>query len=238
MTTSITGYHLAILCHKFRNRGRRFVSSILLQEDFTLPRHLTIFYCDPKDRAALESVADKLDNVQYNNLTLEFSCVPETKVMERSSWFSRLKNTEHLSHVVYTDCDLWFPPLFWKDHTESLEQLTPGYWSTYVWEIAYDHAEEFVHDTRIIKEGDLRRLTTYYRHNSCQGAVGHFQCVPISMSNYPCKYGLKSVAQMDHTFFKQALAMSSDKTKERRIGTVPAYHLGHPLCWKGTAQVL
>jgi hypothetical protein len=237
----VDGFHLVFLCHRFGRRGRHFVDSILRQED-SPHIELTGFYCEDEDAVHLGSpyAGDAPDKLQSTKRTLfqvpperaklTLFQIPEHRIMERSVLFSMVE--PQCSHVVFIDCDLWFPPKFWQSYARALQDAPHGYWSAYVLDIPYDEAEPLVSRPQL-SEIDLFRRHAGMRYPHQSGAVGHFQCVPAELAKYPA-HRLASVAKIDDAFAQWAIGRSVDKCRERRLPSLCAYHLGHPYCWEGT----
>jgi hypothetical protein len=233
LSTHVSGFHLVALCHRFGRRGRAFAASIAKQVGNSFPIHITCFYSDALD--AKYFVEGLLSGQSAPRLTLVQ--VDASRIMQRALHFSSVQLDHFCSHVVYLDCDLWFPPNFWQEYGETVQRELPGYWSTWVLDTEIATAEVFSNDWGSLHEELFRRECTGVRHNGFHGTVGHFQCVPKALAAYPRDY-IKAVNRADEEFSRQAIKMSPDKRMERRIGKVRAYHLNHPQCWTGSAEQL
>ncbi len=225
----VTGFNLIFLCHKFSRRGARFIQSLWNQDEHCPPLLLTGFYADDADAAALLPLATEHSGKHKLQL---FQADPE-RVMERSVLFSMVTPPEHISHGVFTDCDLWFPPDFWGSYAAALRQKAYGYWGSYVLHIPYDKAEDLLAMQNPTEDEYLSRVQEI-RYPKQQGGVGHFQCVPRDLCQYPA-HRFASVSKIDDAFAQWALDRSEDKNPERRLLSRAAYHLGHPYAWEGTS---
>lgn len=233
MTHEVTGFHLVVLCHRFRRRARVFLDSLLRQSGNPYKLHLTIFYSEEEDGKLLHEMLPP-DGL----LTRDLFEIPEHRIMERSVLFSSITPHHDCSHVVYTDCDLWFPDTFWYWYGNALEEVAWGYWSAYVREIQYVAAEEILNKRRLYYD-DLSYIADEgFKYDDIHGMVGHFQCVPKGLAKYPA-HRLASVCSVDYHFAKQAVAQSQDFSEERRLPHVPyIFHFGHPYSWEGTEVIL
>lgn len=225
---NVTGFSLIFLCHKFSRRGARFLQSLWNQDETCPPLLLTGFYADDADAAAL--LLAKGPHSSRHRLEL-FQADPE-RVMERSVLFSMIEPPEHISHAVFTDCDLWFPPDFWGSYAIALRQKSFGYWGSYVLHIPYDEAEVLL-KMESPGEEEYHKRVQEIRYPKQQGGVGHFQCVPRELCKYPA-HRFASVSKVDDAFAQWAIGKSVDKIPERRLESRAAYHLGHPYSWEGT----
>jgi hypothetical protein len=224
----VTGLNLIALCHKFSNRARSFSHSLSKSEKVPIPIILTIFYCDNDDKDKIE------EGLSSGHLKVEthFIQVKEERIMQRALHFNSWNPPKGVSHCVYLDVDLWFPTFFWSDYICMVAKEKRGYWSAKVRNISFEKSEELLKNWRKLDESTLKMHATTLRHNAWQGRVGHFQCIPTGMLRYPPD-PIKAVNQADDTFAQQALALSLDKRRERRIGSYELFHFDHPHSWEG-----
>ena len=227
--TNVTGFHLFVLCHRFGMRGRAFANSVSSQDNNPYHLHVTAFYCEPED-AHLIAEGTAAGN---SPVELTFTHIPEHRVMQRALHFHQAKYDQDCSHVVFTDCDLWFPPSFFADYGKALEHESPGYWSTCVMNIPQDSCDRFLEEWDSLSEECLADAAEGVRHDGFNGTVGHFQCVPAQLVRY-AEDQICAVNRADEVFSKTAIAASDDKRRDRRIGPCPLYHFDHHSCWTGT----
>jgi hypothetical protein len=176
-----TGFHLVILCHRFGRRGRAFAASLARQILNPYEMRLTCFYSEEQDAHYL------LEGASSGNSPLVVTTVrvPPDRIMQRAIHFSSVRHEDRCSHVVYLDGDLWFPPDFWRCYGHALAQESPGYWSAHVMETPTETAERLTDDWQHLTEKHFRRHSEGPRHDRFAGKVGHFQCVPRELANYP-----------------------------------------------------
>jgi hypothetical protein len=228
----ITGFSLFVLCHHFGRRGRAMVSSIAKQRDCPVPLHLNVFYSRAEDAHLI--VDGAVDGPAPPRLTLIH--VPENRIMQRAMHFSEAHLMHTLSHTVFCDADLWFPPLFWRSYAEALRAESMGYWSCRIRDIPYEPSEAALEQWRDLAESDLEGRVSNIRHDVWQGSVGVFQCIPRTLVAYP-QDSRSSVEGMDLRFSELAKQQSLNHRLERRVGSLYAYHFNHPPCWTGTGGV-
>jgi hypothetical protein len=229
----VRGFHLVALCHRFGLRGRAFATSIAQQVSNPYPIVLTVFYNEPHDAdLILQGALKGADTPGIN-----FVRVPSEHIMRRASHYFGTVPDPRCSHTVFLDADLWFPPHFWRTYGEAIGREAPGYWSCRVTNIKLDGANELITRWCDLSEEVILSYQAGERHSSYQGRVGHFQCIPSGLVEYPNSdfYG---VNRWDEVFAERALHHSIDKRSERRIGTCPAYHFDHPWCWTGSNDLL
>lgn len=234
----VDGFHIVFLCHRFRRRARLFLDSLKGQQSCPYTLHLTAFYTEEADGAFLH---ESLDGVVFNSnfpMSVDIHEIPQHRIMERSVLFSSITPADGCSHVIYTDCDLWFPQRFFFWYGLQLQKMPKGYWSAYVYEVPNHLAEELVAIDRPTGiEFETRRYEEF-RYTDINGRAGHFQCVPKELAKYPA-HRLSSVSKVDYWFAQWAIEHSDSDRHERRLEhTEPLYHLGHPYCWEGTDKQL
>lgn len=228
------GFHMLVMCHKFGRRARAFMQSLVEQQNMEFDIEVNMFFSRKQDlELAYEGWAD---THAAHSRRIDFRPYPidERHIMHRAQLFSLFTQFSVLRDwVLYTDCDLWFPPTFFADYARALEVREPGYWSAWIEDISEDDAELLLPRWRSLTDATLRKYSCGPRYDWGKGTAGHFQCVPHSLANYPPSK-IKGVSQADDQFARWAKSQSPDKSDERRIGAVRAYHLGHPYSWEGT----
>lgn len=229
----VTGFHLFALCHRFGRRGRAFAASLANQVDSPYPIHLTIFYCDPVDATLVLEGA--LQGKHPPTLTLRQ--IPEHRIMQRAIYFASAHSSPECSHIVYLDSDLWFPKDFWSSYGEAVSREPAGYWSSFVRDVPFATSESLLSRWQDLQEEALQSQASGLRYDHFQGRVGHFQCVPSGLTRYPLDW-INAVNRADETFARQAIELSLDCRRERRLGARSAYHFDHPDCWTGTSTLL
>lgn len=225
-----TGFSLFTLCHNFPRRCRAMLNSLVSQKGCPVPIELTVFYNAAEDVAVL---TEGLRGAKGEPPLLTLRQVPADSIMQRALLYSAAHDLHGLSHTVFVDADLWFPPEFWQTYTEAINGEVPGYWSCRVMNVPYTEAEGCLARWETLKESDLRGVSNGRRWDKFRGRVGHFQCVPRGLVPYPA-IALNAVCETDLEFSRMAVERSGDKRSERRICAVPAYHLDHPEVWYGT----
>jgi len=208
------------------------VRSLSRQQDLTVPIHLIVFHHRAEDAQLLQ---DGFVDAP-STLTLKFVPLPENRILQRALHFSEAHRMHSLSHTVFFDSDLWFPPSFWSGYAEALSCELPGYWSCPVLELPLSKAELLLEDWNTLTQHRLEGLSTGPRYARHGGKVGTFQCIPRGLVDYPAD-PRASVAGLDIRFAEVALDHSLDRRDERRIGKIPAYHFDHPHSWEGTGGV-
>jgi hypothetical protein len=225
----VTGFSLYTLCHFFGRRGRAMASSLARQEGCDIPLQLTVFYSRPEDaRHVLEGV---VDGPHPPRVTFEY--VAPGDALKKAQHYSKAQDMHALSHTVFVDADLWFPPHFWKEYAAVLNRHEPGYWSCRVMNVPFQTAEDLVVDWTHLSAERLALHASGERYGYANGSVGHFQCIPRILEVY-ADDGVAAVNRTDTRFSAGAIARSGDPRVERRIGSAVAYHLDHPWCWTGT----
>jgi hypothetical protein len=232
MTAPVTGFALFVLCHYFGRRGRAMARSLAGQVGCPVPLELWVFHSRPEDAALLE---EGLAEGPFR-LSMTKIQVPPDRIMQRAVHFSEAHQMHGLSHTVFIDADLWFPPDFWARYVAAIEGETPGYWSCRVMNIPYLLAESMLNGWMEISLEKLDQVATGRRLDEQAGRAGHFQCIPKDLTPYP-SIPVQSVGHTDTAFSKAAIDLSMNKRTDRRISDVPAYHLGHPRFWEGTRGV-
>ncbi len=206
--------------------------SLARQEGFKLPIHLTVFHNRPEDaRFVAEGAADG-----PSSPSLTFIEVPDERIMQRALHFSEAHRMHGLSHTVFFDVDLWFPPGFWAAYASVLATESPGYWSCRVMNIPYPESEAFVNQWTEITQERLEGVAAGRRLDQYGGKVGHFQCIPRNLAVYPAD-PLQAVHSVDLAFSATAIERSIERRSERRISRTPAYHFDHPQSWEGTRGI-
>lgn len=231
----VTGFSLICICHNFARRGRAFVRSLAAQVGAP-PLNLYVYFANHSDETMLwQGIIDQ------GSVKLATIKVPESEILNRSKWFRNCCDKSHQlqgSHVIFTDCDLWFPSGFFKEYAAALEEVESGYWSAMVLQIDEQSAQKQLQTwdkitARSLRDEMVDRGGLAPRHPQAKGSVGHFQCIPAGFHEYPEKIG-NSVAGPDGEFAYQCRAKMKDRRHERRIGSA-AFHLGHPeRMWNGT----
>lgn len=225
---SVTGFSLFVLCHDFGRRGRAMARSLARRAESDLPLELTVFYHRTEDaqlvtEGALDGPAPTL---------LRLIPVPPGDILRRAMLFSRAHRMHGLSHTVFCDSDLWFPPAFWKQYAAAIRGESPGYWSCCVMNIPWDSSETFVDQWTAITPEALEAEAEGRRYDKYGGQVGHFQCIPRELVEYPSNQRA-GVSETDLEFSKIAITQSACRRDERRLGP-RAYHFDHPPVWEGT----
>jgi len=231
MSNHTTGFSLFVLCHFFGRRGRAMARSIAHRADRDFPLELTVFYNRAEDAHHVAEGA--LDGPSPP--TLRLIPVPAEEILRRAILFSRAHRMHELSHTVFCDADIWFPPDFWGRYAEAIRAQDPGYWSCRVMNIPRDVSETFVDQWTSITPEGLEAKAAGRRYDTYAGQVGHFQCIPRDLANYPAD-PRAGVSQTDLEFSRLAIARSACRRDERRIGPC-AYHFDHPPVWEGTGGV-
>ncbi len=230
--TPVTGFALFTLCHSFGRRGRAFARSIARQSGCPAPLALTVFYSRPEDgRQVAQGFGEDLPRE-----ALTLCRVPEELAMRRGLHFAQAHTMHRLSHTVFVDADLWFPPTFWKEYTAAVESETVGYWSCRVMNVPLPSAEGFVDRWEEIAPEALDAVARERRLDRYAGKVGHFQCIPRDLLQYPAD-PRPAVHSVDLAFSKVAIEQSVDRRSERRISRIPAFHFDHPPSWEGTGGI-
>jgi len=206
--------------------------SIAQQIGCSIPIELAVFYNRAEDATLLAEGA----TLGPNPPKLTLVHVRDQDILRRALLFSEAHRIHTHSHTVFADADLWFPPTFWATFAQALAVEKPGYWSCRVLNIALEKMEKHLEQWQNISEDRLNADVEGTRYDAYAGQVGHFQCVPRDLLEYPATKMI-GVEQVDLSFAKLAVSRSQDTRSERRIGTVPAYHLDHPPSWKGTGGV-
>lgn len=229
MPTTVTGFSLFMLCHDFGRRGRSMACSLARQVDLEVPIYLTVLHCNPEDAHLVgEGAAEG-----PTPLSVRFVQIDEGRILRRALLFSECKAAQPVSHVVFLDADLWFPPEFWREYTRALRGELPGYWSCRVMNIPFPLSEEFIDGWRDLDARRLEEASDGRRLDSYGGRVGHFQCIPSGLVRYPAD-PLPAVHTVDLAFAADAVARSEDQRFERRICRVGAFHFDHLHSWEGT----
>jgi hypothetical protein len=232
-SVDVTGFHLFALCHRFGLRGRAFARSLAEQRDNPYRLHLTVFYSEPEDASLVLEGATSGGRPPV----VTFIHVPEERIMQRALLFMIAQASSDCSHTVFLDCDLWFPPQYFRNFGDALSREAAGYWSCYVKDIERERADRFVESWREITADLLETASCGPRHDGWKGKVGHFQCIPTGLVAYPEDH-IHAVNRADEVFARKALERSQDDRDERRIGAIAAYHFDHPSCWSGTESRL
>lgn len=234
----VSGFVIWAMCYKFEKRLRLFLKSLYEQQDMSVPIYLNLFIengIQLPDSMPLD-YEKKVDRV-YSHVTRS----SREQLLRRAELFSlHLDEDDHtLSHTIFTDCDLWFPPQFFNQYAKAIDAEAPGYWSACVKDILPDDADLLVDAWQKVDSDTMERYALPgYRYDHGHGTAGHFQCVPTMMASYP-DTKIHGVSQADHQFANWAISESADKRIERRISeSCPAYHLGHPYSWEGTDKQL
>jgi hypothetical protein len=226
-------FHLIGLCHRFGRRARAFAHSLATQASTDVQLHLTVFYSDASDaRLILEGATSGRRSPEISLIR-----VPPETIMQRAIHFAHARIDDSCSHTVFLDTDLWFPQTFWQDYSEALDLEVPGYWSCRVKEIDARPADLLVDAWAGLTVETLEAVSVGVRHDSFNGMVGHFQCIPTRLLPYPAD-AIRAVNRADEIFAVRAVALSRDGRPDRRIGKTSAFHLGHPFCWAGTSALL
>jgi len=206
--------------------------SLSWQKGCSIPFHLFVFYNAGEDaRLVLEGLSEG-----PRPPTVTMIHVPAERVLQKALHFSQAHTMHSFSHTVFVDADLWFPPEFWAEYVSALSGESPGYWSCRVMNIPLPGAEGFINDWKGISQCQLGGATEGRRYDRYSGHVGHFQCVPRDLMAYPPD-PRPSVDTVDLLFSEAAIALSSNRRVERRIGRIGAYHMDHPPSWNGTNGV-
>lgn len=224
--------NIVFMCYRFGRRLQPFMLSLLNQRAIQgINLHVTFYYERDEDCRAM---TDVLNIGGCADHTIYFE--KRTEVLKRAKLFaSHVVPSDRISHVIFTDCDLWFPPFFLRHYINTLQTHPQGYWSTYIKEIEEADAEMLLHVWRDLDEDTLRPYASRHpRYNTGMGMAGHFQCVPRELCEYPCGEE-QTVEIYDHKFALWAVERSLNKQTDRRIGEVPLYHFGHPFSWHGTS---
>lgn len=206
--------------------------SLALQVDCPVPLALTVFHARPEDK---ELVAEGVV-LPFSPVIIAFCEVPRERILQRALHFSEAHRMHSLSHTVFLDSDLWFPPTFWAAYAAAVEAETRGYWSCRVMNVPPPEAEGFVERWAEITPEALDAVARERRLDRYGGKVGHFQCIPRDLNEYPAD-PLPAVHTVDLAFSKAAIQRSVDRRSERRISRTPAYHFDHPHCWEGTGGI-
>jgi hypothetical protein len=223
------GFSLYALCHHFGLRGRAMARSLACQAGCSVPLELTVFFSRTEDARLVEEGATDGPRPPL----LRMIEVPRERIMQRAMHFSGAHEMHDLSHTVFFDADLWFPPEFWAAYALAVESESPGYWSCRVMDVPSSDCDAFVQRWKEITEERLKQVTTGRRLDFQAGKAGHFQCIPRDLAAYPPDPA-PSVIKTDLAFSAAAVDRSYDKRTDRRISKVPAYHLDHPYSWEGT----
>lgn len=225
----ITGFSLFALCHFFGLRGRAMVHSLASQTGCDVPIRLTVFY---NRQADADLLLEGALGAQAS-LDLRVVHVPAEKVLQRAMHFALAGTMHDLSHTVFCDMDLWFPPPFWAEYLSALRVQPRGYWSCRVMNVPLPEANRYVNQWGTITEGALKERDVGRRYDCHTGHAGNFQCIPRGLVSYPAdpRVGVEGV---DLEFAKLAIEHSESKAVERRLGKICAYHLDHPMSWFGT----
>lgn len=212
----LTGFAIFTLCHHFGRRARAMARSLALQVQFEVPICLTVFHQNAKDRDAIEQGL----STQSRRLGVRFIEIRGEAIMQRAVHFSDAHRMHTFSHTVFMDADLWFPPNFWMCYASAIASRPAGYWSCSIMDIPLSRAEALADQWEQITHETIRSFSVSRRHDSYQGRVGTFQCIPRALTNYPTS-SIMGVGGTDLTFSEVAVAHSADSTSERRIGEVP-----------------
>ncbi len=203
--------------------------SLSIQEGCKVPLHLTVFYNRPEDaRLVFEGAM-----AGPNPPQLTFVRVPSDEVLRKAKHYSRAQDMHALSHTVFVDADLWFPPGFWKDYAAELGDHPAGYWSCRVVNVPFQSAETLMSEWSNLSEKRIAPHVSGERYGYANGSVGHFQCIPRHLEVYRDD-GISAVNRTDTRFASNAIERSADPRIDRRLGVLTAYHLDHPWCWTGT----
>lgn len=225
----VSGFSLFVLSHNFGRRARAMVRSLALQESCPVPIHLTVFYSNQGEANLINE--GRINGFDFPHVRLVR--IDNKRIMQRAMHYSTANHS--LSHTVFCDADLWYPGDFWRKYTEAVQAAASGYWSCQVLDIPFERAEQVVQNDQWegIRRELLDPLSSGIRNDGYQGRVGVFQCIPKDLLQYPEDLR-HSVETLDLVFSDKALELSEDKRPDRRIGLVPAYHLGHPYTHYGT----
>lgn len=222
----VTGVSLFALCHNFGRRARAMMRSLSYQIACPVPIKVTIFYSRPQDAALIrEGVSGPLE--------YELKQIPADQIMKRGLHFSKAHEMHDLSHTVFFDVDLWFPPTFWVGFVGELSRRTPGYFSCKVMNIPWPISEVNVDDWKNIDARSLERLVDKVRNDPFRGRAGSFQCIPRDLAVYPAD-PRPSVDYVDLMFADLAIPRSETKVEDWRVDKVHVYHFDHPMVWAGT----
>jgi hypothetical protein len=231
--SQVTGFHLVCLCYRFAHRARAFAASIARQTGNPYSMHLTCFYTERIDAHHILEGLTAGDNTP----SLSLRRIEASRIMQRAMHFSSLLPDDRYSHTVFLDCDLWFPPSFWHRYGEAVSCELPGYWSAHIMDTDSDCGKQLANEWDVLTELSIAARSNGIRHDGFNGMVGHFQCVPSQIAKYP-EDSTHAVNGADEVFARQAIEKSVDKRRDRRIGSVCAYHLGHPSYWTGSPEQL
>ncbi len=229
----ITGLTIYATCHNFGIRGRSFIASLAAQQGVSFPIDVDVFYARERDQQLMQEGWETVNNA--GAISLRFLQVPAETIMRRADLFATVVPTNNNSHVLYTDCDLWFPPTFFANYADELRRMPAGYWSSYVMDISDDDSRVLLEYWNRINEGSLAKYACPEpRYDWGKGVAGHFQCVQHELANYPPDQHL-GVDKSDDKFAQWAIGRSLDQRDERRLNSkCPVYHFGHPYCWQGS----
>jgi hypothetical protein len=231
--TTVTGFQLAVLCHRFGRRGRAFAYSLASQQLTDVRLRLTVFYCCPEDAALVSEGCFR----GRNPPDLHLIRISQQRIMERAMHFAKVELDPSYSHTVFLDADLWFPSNFWQQYALALEHERPAYWSCRLLNIEDSQAERLIETWDCLTVDNLQNVSNGIRHDGFNGLVGHFQCIPTGLLQYP-EDTIPAVNRGDESFSSRALAAAPDGRTDRRIGPAYAFHLDHPFCWSGTDKQL
>jgi len=226
----VTGIALFALCHNFGRRARAMMRSLVDQVGCPVPLDVTIFHSRLEDAALIHEGASAA--------VLRYSLrrIQDDRIMRRGLHFSEAHKMHELSHTVFFDADLWFPPTFWVGFVGELTRRTPGYYSCSIMNVPWPASEAQVDAWEKISTRTLDPLVNESRRDPFKGRVGSLQCIPRDLSIYPAD-PRPSVDQVDLTFADAAILKSETKMEDRRVGNFHAYHLDHPMVWAGTGGV-
>jgi hypothetical protein len=211
---------LVTLCHRFRRRCTAMLQSLqsnLLREEVIL--HIfssNVEWFDVGDHPFRAVVP-----------------IPADKALHRSYWFSKWGTLPHADYTVFMDCDIWFPPTFFPAYLAALHDNPPGYYGARVLNVPYVEAERLLKTPGDITHSALAEVEEGERRPELLGKVGTFQCVPSEwLRNGSLRYPERKNAGMpccaDGRFAEAAMNLSKGGPRDRRIGSVPVYHLDHP----------
>lgn len=114
--STATGFALFTLCHYFGRRGRAMVRSLAQQRGCPVPLQLNVFYCRPEDADFIrEGVGGASAQPRLRMVQL-----PGERIMQRALHFAEAHRLHDLSHSVFFDSDLWFPPTFWERYYQAI----------------------------------------------------------------------------------------------------------------------
>jgi SAM-dependent methyltransferase len=226
--THVTGINMLVMCRHFGRRCKLFLRSLQAQVGLSIPIDISLFFSRIEDQALFMQEWKDRDRLHLRTV----ACADED-IMQRAVVFATHIPEPVHSHMLYTDCDLWFPPTFFAEYTKLLDAEKQGYWGAWVQDIPEPDAEMLLGVEEPLKESTLCKYAVGLRYNWGKGVAGHFQCVPHQLASYPDD-PIRGVNKADDIFATWAIANSNDQREERRLGAVTAYHFGHPYSWQGS----